>query len=435
MKTKRKNAARSFGGLRKMKKEFSFSRMLESDRFVRLLSVVVAIIIWFIVAYNVDPNKKDWVNEIVVDMDLTDTTPEANHLSVIDVEQDKVRVQVEGKRYRISNLKPEDFVAEPELGRVNKPGEYDIKVNIKKANDKDDDFKIISSLPVIKVKFDVLVTKEFPITALAENIKAEEGYIKEKPYTNFNTLILKGPATEIDKINSVVVSTDHNEVVNNTVTLKGDLYFYDKDNNPVELTYTTYEKQRYEITVAIFKLKTVPLKVNYINIPPGFDTSKIKYTLSTPELEIAGPANLIDEIKEITLDGEVDFRKIDIGYAQDLGVSLVAGITNVDNITSVTATFDDENLSSSFFSVSNIITKNEPANYTIKLKTNVINNVKIVGNKYDIEKLSANDLIASVDLSKVTAGTTRITVQIYATGNKVVWAVGEYSVLVTATKK
>lgn len=418
-----------------MKKEFSFSKMLESDRFVRLISVLIAIIIWFIVAYNIDPTKKEWVTNIVVDIDLTNTTPEANHLSVIDVDNDKVKVQVEGKRYRISNLTAEDFVAEPELGRVNKPGEYDIKVNIKKANDKDEDYKIISASPVIKVKFDVLATKEFPITALAEDVKAQEGYIKYKPYANYNSIILKGPAAEIDKINSVVVKTDHNEVVNNTVTLKGTLFFYDKDNNPVELTYTTYEKQKYEITVAIFKLKIVPLKVNYINIPPGFDLNKLKCTLSVPELEIAGPANLVDEIKEIKLDGEVDFRKIDIGYSQSLSVSLVAGISNVDNITNVTATFDDENLNSGYFSVSNIITKNEPANYAIKIKTLVINNVKIVGNKNDIDKLSANDLIASVDLSKITAGTTRITVQIYATGNKNVWAVGEYSVLVTAIKK
>ncbi|WMJ23371.1 CdaR family protein [Paludicola sp. MB14-C6] len=419
-----------------MKKEFSFSKLLESDRFVRLLSVAIAIIIWFIVAYNVDPTKKDWINDIVVNIDLADSIPQANNLSIIDGNGQKVSVQVEGKRYRISNLKPEDFIIKPNLYSVNKPGEYDIKVDIKKADEKDNDFKIISSSPIVKkVRFDVLVTKEFPIEVTAENVKAQDGYIKEKPYANYTSLVLKGPGTEIDKINSVVVSTDHNEFVNNTVTLKGDLFFYDKNKNPIELNYTNYEKQKYEITVAIFKLKTVPLKINYINVPPGFDITKLKYTLSVPELEIAGPASLVDEISEIKLDGEVDFRKIDIGYAQNLSVSLVAGITNVDNITNVSVTFDDPNLNSAFFSVSNIITKNEPANYNIKLKTSVINNVKIVGNKDDIDKISSNDLIASVDLSKVTAGTTRIPVQIYATGNKNVWAVGEYSVLVTATKK
>lgn len=418
-----------------MKNEFSFSRMLQSDRFVRLISVLAAIIIWFIVAYNVDPIKKGWVNNIVVDIDLSDTVAEANHLSVIDGNMQKVKVQVQGKRYRISNLTAEDFIAEPELGSINQPGEYNIKVNIKKANAKDEDYEIISDPPIIKVKFDVLVTKEFPITVMAENVNAEDGYIKEKPYANFDSIVLNGPANEINKVASVVVSTEHNEVVNNTLTLKGTLNFYDANNNPIEFEYTTYEKQKYEITIPIFKLKIVPLTINFINVPSGFDISKLKYTLSTPEIEIAGPDNLVDEIKEIKLDGEVDFRKIDIGYSQNLSVSLVAGITNVDNITNVTVTFDDANLQSAYFSISNIITKNESAAYTIKVKTNVIHNVKIVGNKNDIEKLSENDLIASADLSKITAGTTRIPVQIYATGNKNVWAVGEYSIVVIATKK
>ena len=79
--------------------------------------------------------------------------------------------------------------------------------------------------------------------------------------------------------------------------------------------------------------------------------------------------------------------------------------------------------------------QNAPADLDVTLHSTSINNIKMVGDKSDIESLTSSELFASVDLTNIEEGTSRVRVSIYATGNKFVWAVGEYYVTVKSEKK
>lgn len=421
-----------------MKINFSFSKLLDNDKFLKLFSVITAIIVWFIVALSFDTTGGvDIIDNIKVNLNLQNTPAEVYGLSVIEGNEQTVSVKVEGKRYKIGNLTADDFIAVPTLTNVTKSGEFDISVEVKKVNASDTDYTIISPPSTIKVKFDQLMEVTLPIQASAENIKAEQNFIKEEPIANPDSIVLTGPKSEIDNISKCVVVSEEDDIVSDSVNLEGNLVFYDQNNNKLTLKHTTYENQQYTITVPINKLKTVPITFTYVNVPLGLDASKLEYTMSTTALTIAGPQKNIDEIKEISL-GEIDFRNIDVGYTPELDVDLLPVIVNVDNIKTVTIEFGNQELQSKQFNIpkANIITRNEPASYSIKIDTLSINNVKMVGNSADIEGLSHNDLIAVVDFAgkEISDGTSRVQVTIYATGNKFVWAVGEYKVLVRATK-
>ena len=60
--------------------------------------------------------------------------------------------------------------------------------------------------------------------------------------------------------------------------------------------------------------------------------------------------------------------------------------------------------------------------------------MKLCGNAEDIELLSANDLIARVDLTDIDESTLRVRASIWVTGNKFAWAVGEYYVYIEASQ-
>ncbi len=422
-----------------MKLNFSFSKLLDNNKFVKLISLITAIIVWFFVVITIDPTEFISVNNIPVDFSLSGTMPEAFNLSVIEGGDQTVNIKVKGKKYKLGNLSKYDFIGVPTLNSVKKAGEYEIRVDVKKVNEKDTDYSVESEPKTIKVKFDRLLEKTLPIHASAENIKAEEGFVKVRTDVSPDKITLKGPKSEIDKIAKCSATTDENEVASDTKMLPGKLKFYDINNNELVLKYTPKYtlniNEKYEITIAIHKHKIVPLKVNFVNVPQGLDVSKLKYKLSAESIEIVGPKNIINETKEIQLNA-IDFRKIDVGSTFLLEVNLPAGIDNINKLDNVNLDIDDAELDSKQFTVKNILTKNEPANYNIKLKTTTISNVKFVGNKLDMEKLSANDLIAIVDFSaeEISVGSSRVPVTIYATGNKFAWAVGEYFVLVNATK-
>lgn len=157
----------------------------------------------------------------------------------------------------------------------------------------------------------------------------------------------------------------------------------------------------------------------------------------TSLIEISGPKDIIDSYSEVALD-PIDFRSLDIGSVFTRDVNLYAGLVNVSKIDSVTISFNSDNLESKTFTTKNIILKNKPANYEIEIVSTTVQGIKIIGEKTDLEKMSANDLIATVDFSTfdLAEGNSIVPVSITTTGNKFAWAVGdEYNVIINSKKK
>lgn len=420
-----------------MKIKFNFSKLFDNDKFVKIFSLVLGIIVWFIASVTVNPVVKKMVEDIPINFDLSKTVPEQYALSIVEGQDQLVNIKVEGSKYKISQLTADDFVAVPNLTKITKPGEYEIDVIVSKINEKDPDYKIISSSPKVKVSFDRIIEKEFKLVAIAENVLADQDYVREEPIATPEKITLKGPSSEIDKIAKCVVVSDEKITSDKTEIVEGNLEFYDENNNRLKLKKVTYQNEKYEITVPIQKHKVVPLTVDFINIPVGFDVKKLNYTLSKQTIEISGPKDVVNECESISL-GTIDMRLADVGSKFTFDIKLLAGIKNVEGINTVDVVIEPEGLDSKVFNIpsTNIIIQNQPTSYNINIKSYNVNNVKVVGTKEDIAKLAANDLIAVVNCSlfEITDGTSRVPVTIYSTGNKYVWAVGEYTVLINAKK-
>lgn len=421
-----------------MKINFSITKLLDNDKIVKVISVIVAIVAWFVVVIAIDTNSMFEVKNIPVNFDLTGTAPEAYGLSLIEGDGQTINVKVEGKKYIIGNLTPESFVATPILTTVTKPGEYRLNVEIRKVNLRDADYEITQDTvtATITATFDFVTEETFPITAVADNVRAEDGFVKETVLASPDKITVKGAQTEIDRISTVVVENDIDKVVDDTLILDGKLSFYDANGNKLQLKNVTYQEQPYEINVQIYKYVTVPAEVTFVNVPNGLPLDRLSYVLSETNLLIAGPKDIVDNVAFVNL-GEIDFRKINIGSTFEMDVSLPAGVVNVNEVNRITVTIESGLLDKKQLSINNFSVKNEPSGYTVKIDTKTINDVKIVGDQDDLKNLTANDLIAVVDLQGVdlSSGKARVQVQIYCSGNKFVWAIGEYNVMVSARVK
>lgn len=421
-----------------MKINFSFSKLLDNDLFVKIISVIIAVVAWFVVVIAIDSNSISEVRNVPVKFDLVGTTPESYGLSLIEGEGQTINVKVDGKKYVIGNLKTEDFVVTPIMTTVTKPGEYRLSLDVKKADIKNTDYNIISDTSNVTVSatFDFVTEKTFPIVAVADKIIPIDGFVKETTIASPDKITLKGAESELSKIKTVTVENDTEKTVDDSIILDGKLAFYDENGNSLQLKNVTYTQQPYEINVQVYKHSVVPVEVSFVNIPNGLDSTKLSYGFSEDFIEIAGSKDIIDNIAFINI-GEIDFRKINIGSTFEMEVALPAGAVNVNNVNHITVTINSQELDKKTLSISNFSKKNEPATFQVKIDTKSISDVKIVGNATDIETLSANDLIAVVDLQGVdlTGGKTRVPVQIYCSGNKFVWAIGEYSVIVSSKAK
>lgn len=418
-----------------MKRFLNFSKLMDNNRFIQVLSILIAVVAWFLITTTVDPNQSTIVRNVPLTIDLTGTPAAAKQLNVIEGGDQTINVKVEGKRYRIATLTANDLVVTPTLTNVTMAGEYSLQLNVAKKDVNDSDFTIVSYQQSIKLSFDHVKSKQFPVEAVADNITAASGYIKETPTANPNILTLTGAEKEIDQVARCVVVYDESAVLDDTLSAVGRLVLYDEKGTELSPKHVTYSDTDFSITIPIYLQKTLPIEVSFINTN-GLDTSKFKLLLSQNNVNIAGPKDIINKREKITI-GPIDLSKLDINSVFHFDLGLNAGEIDIDNVGEIVVSVNADTFSSRTISLTkeNILLRNAPADFDVTLRSNAINNIKIIGNKDDIEQLSASELVAAIDLKNVENGTSRVRATIYATGEKFVWAVGDYSVTVQAISK
>ena len=89
------------------------------------------------------------------------------------------------------------------------------------------------------------------------------------------------------------------------------------------------------------------------------------------------------------------------------------------------------------FTVTNLQLLNIPRGYEAKIQTERLTEVTVIGPAAVMESLTADDLVAVIDLSKrtVEAGQFKAAVAVSAPAKDLVWAAGEYTAVVSVVEK
>lgn len=417
--------------------KFSFLKMLENDAIAKILSVVIAVFSWFVVVTNADQNSTAMIYDIPINFDLSGSTAEAYGLSLVEGQGQTVDIKVEGLKYKINNLTADNFMATPILTSITKPGEYNLVIDISKDNLLDDDYEIISYGSIASATFDFIVEETFELMVVADNIRVEGGYVREATIATPNSITITGPESDISQIKSAVVQNNVERTINDTIVLDGNIAFYGNNGEELKLTKISYPNRNYEITIQVYKYLSLPVQVNFVNIPQNVNISNLSYNFSNNTIEVVGPKDVIDGMSFLSL-GEIDFRRIGVDSYFDMAVKLPTGVSSVGNIDSIRVFIQSLDFDEKMLNVTNFSKKNEPSDYYVEITTSALNNVTFVGFSGDIEEVSASDFIAVVDLQGVdlSSGKALAPVSIYCMENNTfVWAIGEHEAMVSATPK
>ena len=79
------------------KKKVNLNGLFENNRFLKILSVLIAVIAWFLIVTTIDPNTYSTISKIPVTVDLSGTIAESSGLTVLDTDVQYVDVKVKGK--------------------------------------------------------------------------------------------------------------------------------------------------------------------------------------------------------------------------------------------------------------------------------------------------------------------------------------------------
>lgn len=402
----------------------------ESDFFLRILAVMIAIIIWLILSITQYPTKYKTITNVPVVFSMEGTQASEKGLSALNYQDVTVDVEIKGMNYEIGNYKAEDLIATVNLDKVTKEGTYPLDIDVKSAHSSDKVTIVSVSPETVEVTFDRMSTGTFDVSAKAPLVTADEGLTLKDTAVSPSEIEVEGPEIELKKISRVVANVSKSVTVSDDTTIAADeIIFYDADDNQLDPSkYTIKDAETFNVNFVIYKKKTAEFKVEFSDCPPGFDVTSLPYKLSEESIQVISPKLDAPDTETLQL-GPISLSSIDLtrSFSFDVNKVLATGEINQTGINKVQVSFDSEGYIYKSFTVpkNRIKVQNAPTGKTVTVETKQIPNVTVYGPEEIINSMTADDLLAVIDLSDIAnSGSASHGVQIYSPYYDSVWCYG-----------
>ena len=417
-----------------------------NKKFLITLSVICSVMLWATLATNISPVETKTVASVPITINV-DTIKENFGLDFVEVISPEslkgleLDVKVSGRKYLLTQLSADDFSAVASANKsISKPGSYDFTLLVTCKNPLLD-VKIEQNSQQMYVKFDRFVEKEFAVSnvkAIGATIPADSNLTMGTPYTNVTAVYVRGPETEVNQIDTVVVSADINKELTDGETFDGKIAFQNANGDQLTLNHLTVSTDTTEsvsVTIPIRASKEFKVGVTFKNAPSNFDTQKLPIEISPSTLIITGTPDAINNLKETSTAGVIDLSKLRKGTnSYDFALSLSTGLETSDKVDTIKVDIDLSKYKVESFDVNAAHSKFDIINYTgtrkVSFKTKSIDNIRIIGPAYVVEKLTAKDIVVEADMKGMETITGKCTVNALISVNNLsnCWAIGSYQV-------
>ncbi len=426
------------------KKRLSFTELLNDNRFLLIISFLISFVLWMWVSIEKSPETQRVISEVPVQINLEDSVPKQLGLEVFGNSEFKIDVTVKGKKYVTSSLSADDIVVTANTNYVDGSGvkNLQLKVAQKESNS---EYEIVSySSNYIEVYFDTYKEVELPIEGKIEtslDTFVPDGCIVGDTVLSKNTVLISGPATEVNKISSICANINIDEVLDKTTTFDPVFQIITSDGSSLEYVKMKTEESDITVTVPVLKEVVLPAVVEFRNTPSYFIKNPLEYTVYPANVKVAVPVDMIDKVTEFVVS-TIDFADISGSvntFNFDLNQVNSAYKVTDKNVTEFTVRIDASQMVSRTISVpfSNFMINHTRDDYNLVIAQDKDIPVKIVGLESDIDSVTAEDLTIFIDTTEMelSENITALPGYVRVMGDYPCWAVGTYNLGVIIEEK
>ena len=389
-------------------KNDKFQNLLKSDRLTLAVSFVLAVALWSIVVTFFSTEARTTIEDVPVNFDYNASYLNLE-LEIIEKDIETVDVVVTGPRNVIGALTKDDIIVYPQFSNVREAGRYSLALNaIKSSSVLEYQIESLSSYQT-SVRFDRLVEKSFSVDIDVSNLTIPGEFMVDKIYVTPGDITVKGPENSVNLISKVVATVQPQEITQSSV-LPATLTLFDENGDVVDSTFVTFSHEEITITVPVLSEVTLPVKVDFINVPAGFDTNTLNVVLSQETIHLAVPTRTAQNLTEYVI-GYIDLKTLETDRPYVFDITMAANYKNMDDVTQISATVSHEGFASKAVTIQEIKVLNQ-GNQNVEVLTQKISNVEIVGEASVVENLSNGSVIAQIDMSHVSLAQGQQTVEV-----------------------
>ncbi len=411
------------------------NRLTNSKPATMVLSIVVALLIWFTISVTVYPTTPVTIYNVPLVVETEGTAAEIYGLSMVSSNVETVNVQIEGSRSKVGSLSAEDLIASVSLDHVNAAGEYPLEITVK--SNKNIDFTVNTiSPPRANVAFDKIETRSFPVTPEFPNVVIKAGHTMNEVACNPPEIDITAPSAQLDAISKVVVKSDkYAEIDSSYVLYSSNVTLYNEDNSILDKEAYEMPAVNFMIDIPVLTQKELPLTYDVRNAPANFDMEWLRKRLILSADTITLAANSASLINQEQWNlGYLKLEDIHLRYSNVFTVPVADGVINQSGLQEVTLTLDPEGLEMRSFKVGsdNISIINAPSNYDFKVITKELT-ISVIGPPAVLDELRTKDIVVTVDLTNYNVAQSQSFTgdsQISFSGASTVWASGVYKIAI-----
>lgn len=395
-----------------------------------ILSFIIACTLWVVISVLTFDTISNRISGIDILTQPTNYMTQ-NNLRITSEIKDKVTVQIEGKRYDISDLDAEDFTAEVDLSSVRTAGTYNLPIKVtSKANRT---LSITSTQPEqLSVTLDEIISKEFPVQGTAD-ISLPADYYLDKITASPANITLTGSASVIGKVTRVEAKSTLHGNISQSQQTGSEITVYGA--NGVISEGITLSTDNITVNIPIFKQKELPLKFT-VNYPSNFNADSLKYTIKPEKITVAAPDETINNISELDI-GTINLSDIGLDATSYIPIALPDGYKNLSGNNNARIDWDIGDYGKLDYDVldENISITNSPNNYDVSLITNSLS-VTVIGPSDSLSAIIASDITVNVNLlgAQLHEGSQDVSVSVQIKGARQnCWVSGDYKVTINAS--
>lgn len=419
------------------------TRILYHNTFLLVVSFLAAMVLWFSLAVqNTDRNLV--VYDVPITVQLSENAS-ADGVQVFRQSYTTADLELSGSNLITSRLSAEDFevtaLLNPSSTKLtgNTMQKDVIQVRAAKVNAVSD-YNIVSVSPEeITVEYDRYKETVFPLEQ-ALIFTADTGYYPGTPVLSTESVTVSGPESSVNKISRAAVNYTLGSPLRADASFTCAVKLYDQNNLEISDLVglcLNLDVDTVSVEIPVLARKTVKIVAATLNQPKGFAENRI--TVDPATIDIAGSADALSSISEITLDTPIDFTTLDvsdknvftmdiplpsgvrnIGTSGDSAVSQATVSVNLNDFKKVTVSVPSDN-----FSVINL-----PANRVVDFNTQQLD-ITVIGSEAQANRLTGDSVLVQLDLQNYAdqTGTLEVpvTVTLAASGTDSCWTLGRYT--------
>ena len=376
---------------------------------IKLVSLLIAFGLWFMVVYIDDPHEEvTFVNIPVQFVNTELLTDQGLVYDVLDSTDVVKKVAVKGPKTVVSAMRSEgknSIVATADFADKNMSDvikiefsavtEYASSVDITPAEGSDE----------LKLFVEEKDTANVPVNVETKG-EVAEGYQLGSAKSEQNRITITGGKSKVEQVSYAAVTVDISGSTSDISTSEV-IRLYDKEGNQLDSSLVQKSAERTLANITVLATKTVPVIFETMGeVQAGYRiTGEIESTIQ--EIKIAGSESVLNSVNSIVVPAEVlDVTGLTEDYSEDINLRsyLPAGVQIARDVTATTATVKitveqeiERNLK---MTSGNVKITNVPDNVTIETaQDHEVYDVAVIGLERDLDSIDEEKLKAVVDVN------------------------------------